>query len=148
MLKHSWRILNSQRYSKAILKTLKRILLNDFFLIIQFFLIFFYIYWYHIKKLTSDFSHGAQLADFTELNAFPTKIKYLCLCLSEVCISKKDIFFTEIFLKKKKILLLYDIWRIQNLKKRFEISRNASFFLFYWFSQFLEHFKMKNKIIK
>ena len=29
----------------------------------------------NLTHLLLDFSHGAQLADFTELNAFPTKIK-------------------------------------------------------------------------
>ena len=40
-----------------------------------------------------DFSHGAQLADFSELNAFPTKISYLCICLSETI-------FLDNFMKK------------------------------------------------
>merc|ERR1719410_3381627 len=43
--------------------------------------------------LLLDFSHGTQLADFSELNAFPTKIKYLCLCLSETI-------FLDNFMKK------------------------------------------------
>jgi len=47
----------------------------------------------NLTHLLLDFSHGAQLADFTELNAFPTKIKYLCLCLSEVI-------FLDNFMKK------------------------------------------------
>ena len=29
----------------------------------------------NLTHLLLDFSHGAQLADFSELNAFPTKIK-------------------------------------------------------------------------
>jgi len=47
----------------------------------------------NLTHLLLDFSHGAQLADFSELNAFPTKIKYLCLCLSEVI-------FLDNFMKK------------------------------------------------
>jgi len=47
----------------------------------------------NLTHLLLDFSHGAQLADFTELNAFPTKIKYLCLCLSETI-------FLDNFMKK------------------------------------------------
>jgi len=47
----------------------------------------------NLTHLLLDFSHGAQLADFTELNAFPTKINYLCLCLSEVI-------FLDNFMKK------------------------------------------------
>ena len=31
----------------------------------------------NLTHLLLDFSHGAQLADFSELNAFPTKIKYV-----------------------------------------------------------------------
>jgi len=47
----------------------------------------------NLTHLLLDFSHGAQLADFSELNAFPTKIKYLCLCLSETI-------FLDNFMKK------------------------------------------------
>lgn len=47
----------------------------------------------NLTHLLLDFSHGAQLADFTELNAFPTKIKYLCMCLSETI-------FLDNFMKK------------------------------------------------
>lgn len=46
-----------------------------------------------LTHLLLDFSHGAQLADFSELNAFPTKIKYLCMCLSETI-------FLDNFMKK------------------------------------------------
>jgi len=47
----------------------------------------------NLTHLLLDFSHGAQLADFSELNAFPTKIKYLCMCLSETI-------FLDNFMKK------------------------------------------------
>jgi len=47
----------------------------------------------NLTHLLLDFSHGAQLADFSELNAFPTKIKYLCLSLSETI-------FLDNFMKK------------------------------------------------
>jgi len=47
----------------------------------------------NLTHLLLDFSHGAQLADFSELNAFPTKISYLCICLSETI-------FLDNFMKK------------------------------------------------
>jgi len=47
----------------------------------------------NLTHLLLDFSHGAQLADFSELNDFPTKIRYLCLCLSETI-------FLDNFMKK------------------------------------------------
>uniref|UniRef100_A0A2S2NJ03 F-box/LRR-repeat protein 20 n=1 Tax=Schizaphis graminum TaxID=13262 RepID=A0A2S2NJ03_SCHGA len=40
-----------------------------------------------------DFSTAMQLHDFSELQAFPTKLKYLCVCLSEVI-------FMEGFMRK------------------------------------------------
>ena len=47
----------------------------------------------NLTHLLLDFSHGAQLADFSGLSAFPTKIRYLCFCLSETI-------FLDNFIKK------------------------------------------------
>lgn len=40
-----------------------------------------------------DFSTAMQLHDFSEMQAFPTKLKYMCICLSEVI-------FMEGFMRK------------------------------------------------
>jgi len=47
----------------------------------------------NLTHLLLDFSHGAQLADFQSLGSFPTKIRYLCFCLSETI-------FLDNFMKK------------------------------------------------
>lgn len=38
----------------------------------------------NLRCLTLDFSNAMQLHDFNELSAFPSSIKYLCICLSDV----------------------------------------------------------------
>ncbi|CAH8832793.1 unnamed protein product [Trichobilharzia szidati] len=38
----------------------------------------------NLRYLTLDFSNAMQLHDFNELAAFPSSIKYLCICLSDV----------------------------------------------------------------
>lgn len=47
----------------------------------------------NLTHLLLDFSTAMQLHDFSELQAFPTKLKYLCICLSEVI-------FMEGFMRK------------------------------------------------
>ncbi|XP_022916129.1 F-box/LRR-repeat protein 2 isoform X2 [Onthophagus taurus] len=47
----------------------------------------------NLTHMLLDFSTAMQLHDFSELNAFPTKLKYLCICLSEVI-------FMEGFMRK------------------------------------------------
>ncbi|VDP06111.1 unnamed protein product [Schistosoma curassoni] len=38
----------------------------------------------NLRYLTLDFSNAMQLHDFNELASFPSSIKYLCICLSDV----------------------------------------------------------------
>ncbi|XP_050534766.1 F-box/LRR-repeat protein 2 isoform X2 [Daktulosphaira vitifoliae] len=47
----------------------------------------------NLTHMLLDFSTAMQLHDFSELQAFPTKLKYLCVCLSEVI-------FMEGFMRK------------------------------------------------
>ncbi|KAI5715027.1 hypothetical protein M8J77_009224 [Diaphorina citri] len=47
----------------------------------------------NLTHLLLDFSTAMQLHDFSELQAFPTKLRYLCICLSEVI-------FMEGFMRK------------------------------------------------
>ncbi|KRT86353.1 F-box domain-containing protein, partial [Oryctes borbonicus] len=47
----------------------------------------------NLTHMLLDFSTAMQLHDFSELQAFPTKLKYLCICLSEVI-------FMEGFMRK------------------------------------------------
>lgn len=47
----------------------------------------------NLTHMLLDFSTAMQLHDFSELQGFPTKLKYLCICLSEVI-------FMEGFMRK------------------------------------------------
>ncbi|XP_053619722.1 F-box/LRR-repeat protein 2 isoform X2 [Plodia interpunctella] len=47
----------------------------------------------NLTHMLLDFSTAMQLHDFSEMQAFPTKLKYLCICLSEVI-------FMEGFMRK------------------------------------------------
>lgn len=47
----------------------------------------------NLTHMLLDFSTAMQLHDFSELQAFPTKLRYLCVCLSEVI-------FMEGFMRK------------------------------------------------
>ncbi|XP_044755699.1 F-box/LRR-repeat protein fbxl-1 isoform X1 [Coccinella septempunctata] len=47
----------------------------------------------NLTHMLLDFSTAMQLHDFSELQAFPTKLKYMCICLSEVI-------FMEGFMRK------------------------------------------------
>lgn len=47
----------------------------------------------NLTHMLLDFSTAMQLHDFSELQAFPTKLRYLCICLSEVI-------FMEGFMRK------------------------------------------------
>lgn len=38
----------------------------------------------NLTHLYLDFGQASQLHDFTDLSAFPTKLKFMCICLSEV----------------------------------------------------------------
>ena len=46
-----------------------------------------------LTHLLLDFSQANQLHDFSELSAFPTKLRFLCLCLS-------DVIFLDNFMKR------------------------------------------------
>jgi len=61
----------------------------------------------NLTHLLLDFSHGAQLADFSELNAFPTKIKYLCMCLSETIFLDNFMKMIYNFINGTEMLHLY-----------------------------------------
>merc|ERR1719412_1877250 len=47
----------------------------------------------NLTHLLLDFSQANQLNDFSELSAFPTKLRFLCLCLS-------DVIFLDNFMKR------------------------------------------------
>lgn len=47
----------------------------------------------NLTHMLLDFSTAMQLHDFSEMQAFPTKLRYLCICLSEVI-------FMEGFMRK------------------------------------------------
>ncbi|PSN37261.1 hypothetical protein C0J52_24793 [Blattella germanica] len=47
----------------------------------------------NLTQMLLDFSTAMQLHDFSEMQAFPTKLRYLCICLSEVI-------FMEGFMRK------------------------------------------------
>ena len=47
----------------------------------------------NLTHLLLDFSQANQLHDFSELSAFPTKLRFLCLCLS-------DVIFLDNFMKR------------------------------------------------
>lgn len=47
----------------------------------------------NLTHMLLDFSTAMQLHDFSEMQAFPTKLKYMCICLSEVI-------FMEGFMRK------------------------------------------------
>jgi hypothetical protein len=47
----------------------------------------------NLTHMLLDFSTAMQLHDFSELQAFPAKLRYLCICLSEVI-------FMEGFMRK------------------------------------------------
>ena len=47
----------------------------------------------NLTHLLLDFSQANQLHDFSDLSAFPTKLKFLCLCLS-------DVIFLDNFMKR------------------------------------------------
>lgn len=48
---------------------------------------------HNLTHMLLDFSTAMQLHDFSEMQAFPTKLKYMCICLSEVI-------FMEGFMRK------------------------------------------------
>lgn len=47
----------------------------------------------NLTHMLLDFSTAMQLHDFSEMQAFPTKLRYMCICLSEVI-------FMEGFMRK------------------------------------------------
>lgn len=47
----------------------------------------------NLTQMLLDFSTAMQLHDFSEMQAFPTKLRYMCICLSEVI-------FMEGFMRK------------------------------------------------
>ena len=46
-----------------------------------------------LSHLYLDFSQASQLHDFTDLSAFPTRLKFMCICLS-------DVIFLDNFMKR------------------------------------------------
>ena len=47
----------------------------------------------NLRHLYLDFAQASQLHDFTDLGGFPTKLKFICLCLS-------DVIFLDNFMKR------------------------------------------------
>ena len=70
----------------------------------------------NLTHLLLDFSQANQLHDFTDLSAFPTKLKFMCLCLS-------DVIFLDNFMKR--------IYRYSNY---FVISMLQITFSYFWAS--------------
>lgn len=50
-------------------------------------------YCLQLSHLYLDFSQASQLHDFTDLSAFPTRLRYMCICLS-------DVIFLDNFMKR------------------------------------------------
>ena len=71
----------------------------------------------NLAHLLLGFSHGAQLADFSGLSSFPTKIRYLCFCLSETI-------FLDNFIKK--ILNFINGTQMLHLYGTYEQVKSAS----------------------
>jgi len=83
----------------------------------------------NLTHMLLDFSTAMQLHDFSEMQAFPTKLKYMCICLSEVIFMEGFMRKIYNFINGLEILHLIGNWL--NLFCLNLLGWGKSFFVFF-----------------